>query len=227
MPGGSVIPFNIIESSLSSLKSCQSYINVGMDLATNVALDLVESSRKLFGPFLDKALAEASNKKKHTLNQVQSFKNFFHKPETIPDLKVLVKEKLVALESRNSESELLRNEKFVHFKEQLQKMKTQFGLQSVPDENEALEQLDEDIAVTQSQVNFICPITQADMKKPVRNKTCGHTYEEEAILKLIQHKEKRQKKACCPKVGCNNLDVKRSDLVPDEALKRAIESQNK
>uniref|UniRef100_A0A8D0HFP8 E3 SUMO-protein ligase NSE2 n=1 Tax=Sphenodon punctatus TaxID=8508 RepID=A0A8D0HFP8_SPHPU len=214
MPGGSVIPFNIIESSLSSLKSCQSYINVGMDLATNVALDLVESSSK--------RVTEMIRSCRYFSFQIKQ-----DKPETIPDLKVLVKEKLVALESRNSESELLRNEKFVHFKEQLQKMKTQFGLQSVPDENEALEQLDEDIAVTQSQVNFICPITQADMKKPVRNKTCGHTYEEEAILKLIQHKEKRQKKACCPKVGCNNLDVKRSDLVPDEALKRAIESQNK
>uniref|UniRef100_A0A8D0HRX3 E3 SUMO-protein ligase NSE2 n=1 Tax=Sphenodon punctatus TaxID=8508 RepID=A0A8D0HRX3_SPHPU len=205
MPGGSVIPFNIIESSLSSLKSCQSYINVGMDLATNVALDLVESSSK--------RVTEMIRSCRYFSFQIKQ-----DKPETIPDLKVLVKEKLVALESRNSESELLRNEKFVHFKEQLQKMKTQYGPKShgrrsehqgnkcrerreegpglIPDENEALEQLDEDIAVTQSQVNFICPITQADMKKPVRNKTCGHTYEEEAILKLIQHKEKRQKKAC-------------------------------
>uniref|UniRef100_A0A8D0HFQ7 E3 SUMO-protein ligase NSE2 n=1 Tax=Sphenodon punctatus TaxID=8508 RepID=A0A8D0HFQ7_SPHPU len=181
MPGGSVIPFNIIESSLSSLKSCQSYINVGMDLATNVALDLVESSSKTAG----------------VIKQ--------DKPETIPDLKVLVKEKLVALESRNSESELLRNEKFVHFKEQLQKMKTQ--CKPLFFKNDKPVQ---------------CPSPWV-----LRNKTCGHTYEEEAILKLIQHKEKRQKKACCPKVGCNNLDVKRSDLVPDEALKRAIESQNK
>uniref|UniRef100_A0A8D0HNK3 E3 SUMO-protein ligase NSE2 n=1 Tax=Sphenodon punctatus TaxID=8508 RepID=A0A8D0HNK3_SPHPU len=194
MPGGSVIPFNIIESSLSSLKSCQSYINVGMDLATNVALDLVESSM-------------VSNYR--TAGVIKQ-----DKPETIPDLKVLVKEKLVALESRNSESELLRNEKFVHFKEQLQKMKTQFGLQSVPDENEALEQLDEDIAVTQSQVNFICPITQADMKKPVRNKTCGHTYEEEAILKLIQHKEKRQKKACAkPRTKARLQRIQKTDLI--------------
>lgn len=27
-------------------------------------------------------------------------------------------------------------------------------------DNEAIEQIDEDIAVTQSQMNFICPITQ-------------------------------------------------------------------
>lgn len=31
----------------------------------------------------------------------------------------------------------------------------------------------------------------------------------------------------CPKIGCSHDDVKGSDLVPDEALKRAIDSQNK
>uniref|UniRef100_A0ACB8FEI8 Uncharacterized protein n=1 Tax=Sphaerodactylus townsendi TaxID=933632 RepID=A0ACB8FEI8_9SAUR len=62
-------------------------------------------------------------------------------------------------------------------------------------ESQANEQVDEDLTVTQSQMNFICPITQEEMKKPVRNKTCGHTYEEEAILKIIMHKEKQKKKA--------------------------------
>uniref|UniRef100_A0A8C3BXC7 Uncharacterized protein n=1 Tax=Cairina moschata TaxID=8855 RepID=A0A8C3BXC7_CAIMO len=45
MPGA-VISFNSVDSSLSSLKNCQSYINTGMDIATNVALDLVESFSK-------------------------------------------------------------------------------------------------------------------------------------------------------------------------------------
>lgn len=31
----------------------------------------------------------------------------------------------------------------------------------------------------------------------------------------------------CPKIGCSHDDVKESDLVQDEALKRAIDSQNK
>ncbi|XP_035759301.1 E3 SUMO-protein ligase NSE2-like isoform X1 [Egretta garzetta] len=43
MPGGARISFNCVDSSLSSLKNCQSYINTGMDIATHVALDLVES----------------------------------------------------------------------------------------------------------------------------------------------------------------------------------------
>ncbi|XP_010079040.1 PREDICTED: E3 SUMO-protein ligase NSE2 [Pterocles gutturalis] len=93
--------------------------------------------------------------------------------------------------------------------------------------DEAIEQIDEDIAVTQSQMNFICPITQMEMKRPVRNKVCGHIYEEDAILKIIQTRKQQKKKVRCPKIGCSHADVKGSDLVPDEALKRAIDSHNK
>lgn len=41
-----------------------------------------------------------------------------------------------------------------------------------------------------------CPISllQEEMKKPVRNKICGHTYEEEAILEHIRHRQQRKKK---------------------------------
>ena len=35
---------------------------------------------------------------------------------------------------------------------------------------------------------------QLEMKKPVKNKVCGHTYEEEAIVRMIESKHKRKKK---------------------------------
>ncbi|KFV42548.1 E3 SUMO-protein ligase NSE2, partial [Tyto alba] len=143
------------------------------------------------------------------------------KTENIPDLKNLVKEKFAALESKNSDSDLQSNEKYMYFKDQLKEMRKQYN------DDEAIEQIDEDIAVTQSQMNFICPITQMEMKRPVRNKVCGHTYEEDAILKIIQTRKQQKKKVRCPKIGCSHADVKGSDLVPDEALKRAIDSQNK
>ncbi|XP_046766720.1 E3 SUMO-protein ligase NSE2 isoform X2 [Gallus gallus] len=157
--------------------------------------------------------------------QTQSIKQ--DKPEKIPDLKSLVKEKFTALESMNSDSDLEKNEKYMYFKDQLKDMKKQFRLQSDSNDNDDIEQIDEDIAVTQSQMNFICPITQVEMKKPVRNKVCGHSYEEDAILKIIQTRKQQKKKVRCPKIGCSHDDVKGSDLVPDEALKRAIDSQNK
>lgn len=46
MSGGPRISFSAIDSALSSLKNCQSYIDSGMDVATQVALDLVQSFSK-------------------------------------------------------------------------------------------------------------------------------------------------------------------------------------
>ncbi|XP_059671538.1 E3 SUMO-protein ligase NSE2 isoform X1 [Gavia stellata] len=232
MPGGARISFNCVDSSLSSLKNCQSYINTGMDIATHVALDLVESFNDpedvnsmenvmLEYAAMDRELNHYMRAIEETVNQIKR-----EKPENIPDLKYLVKEKFTALESKNSDSDLQRNEKYMYFKDQLKEMRKQFCRQSDND-NEAIEQIDEDIAVTQSQMNFICPITQMEMKRPVRNKICGHTYEEDAILKIIQTRKQQKKKVRCPKIGCSHADVKGSDLVPDEALKRAIDSQNK
>ena len=94
----------------------------------------------------------------------------------------------------NSDSDLEKNEKYMYFKDQLKDMKKQFRLQSDSNDNDDIEQIDEDIAVTQSQMNFICPITQVEMKKPVRNKVCGHSYEEDAILKIIQTRKQQKKK---------------------------------
>ncbi|NXK28420.1 NSE2 ligase, partial [Arenaria interpres] len=221
------ISFNSVDSSLSSLKNCQSYINTGMDIATHVALDLVESFNDvedvnsmenvmLEYAAMDRELNHYMKAIEETVHQIKR-----EKPENIPDLKHLVHEKFTALESKNTDSDLQKNEKYIYFKDQLKEMRKQYN------DNEAIEQIDEDIAVTQSQMNFICPITQVEMKRPVRNKVCGHTYEEDAIIKIIQTRKQQKKKVRCPKIGCSHADVKESDLVPDEALKRAIDSQNK
>ncbi|NXA47618.1 NSE2 ligase, partial [Nothocercus julius] len=193
------ISFSCVDSSLSSLKNCQSYINTGMDIATRVALDLVESFNDveevdsvenvmLEYAAMDRELNHYMTAIEETVHQIKR-----DKPENIPDLQYLVKEKFTALESKNSDTDLQANEKYMYFKDQLKEMRKQFRLQS-GDGNESIEQIDEDIAVTQSQVNFICPITQMEMKKPVRNKVCGHTYEEDAILKIIQTRNQQKKK---------------------------------
>nr|2YU4_A Chain A, E3 SUMO-protein ligase NSE2 [Homo sapiens] len=74
---------------------------------------------------------------------------------------------------------------------------------------------------------FTCPITKEEMKKPVKNKVCGHTYEEDAIVRMIESRQKRKKKAYCPQIGCSHTDIRKSDLIQDEALRRAIENHNK
>ncbi|NXN27842.1 NSE2 ligase, partial [Nycticryphes semicollaris] len=173
---------------------------------------------------MDRELNHYMKALEETVNQIKR-----EKPENIPDLRHLVNEKFTALESKNTDSDLQKNEKYIYFKDQLKEMRKQCKSYFKKNRffDEAIEQIDEDIAVTQSQMNFICPITQVEMKRPVRNKVCGHTYEEDAILKIIQTRKQQKKKFRCPKIGCSHADVKESDLVPDEALKRAIDSQNK
>ncbi|KAM7037711.1 E3 SUMO-protein ligase NSE2 [Passerculus sandwichensis] len=227
MSGGPRVSFNAIDSALSSLKNCQSYINSGMDVATQVALDLVESfndeedvnnMEKVMLEYatMDRELNHYIKAFEETINQVKQ-----EKPENLPDLENLVQEKFLEMESMNSDSDLQRNEKYMHFKDQLKEMKKQYH------SNDTIEQIDEDLAVTRSQMNFICPITQVTMKRPVRNKVCGHIYEEDAILEMIQTRKQKKKKVRCPKMGCSHVDVKGSDLVPDEILKRLIDSQKK
>ncbi|XP_005215426.2 E3 SUMO-protein ligase NSE2 isoform X3 [Bos taurus] len=226
------ISFSGVESALSSLKNFQSCISSGMDTASSVALDLVETQTEVSSEYsMDKAMVEFAmmdRELNHYLKAVQSTINHVkeERSEKIPDLKLLVEKKFLALQNKNSDADFQNNEKFVQFKQQLKELKKQYGLQS-DREADITEGVDEDMIVTQSQTNFICPITQLEMKKPVKNKVCGHTYEEEAIVRMIESKHKRKKKACCPKIGCSHVDMRMSDLIQDEALRRAIESHKK
>ncbi|XP_065759385.1 E3 SUMO-protein ligase NSE2 isoform X2 [Muntiacus reevesi] len=272
------ISFSRVESALSSLKNFQACISSGMDTACSVALDLVETqnageqSLKQKHGFgfkdltaevsseysMDKAMVELAmmdRELNHYLKAVQSTINYVkeERSEKIPDLKLLVEKKFLALQSKNSDADFQKNEKFVQFKQQLKELKKQLkpkedgghnefdkikdkdasragnerdGLQA-DREADNTEELDEDMIVTQSQTNFICPITLLEMKKPVKNKVCGHTYDEEAVVRMIESRHRRKKKACCPKVGCSHTDMRISDLIQDEALRRAIENHNK
>ncbi|KAM3841082.1 E3 SUMO-protein ligase NSE2 [Vipera latastei] len=233
MSGRPLISFSGVDTCLTSLKNCKTYINTGMDITTNVALDLVENhnDRKeidtmeevmLEYAVMNRELSHYVQAVEDTVNQIKQ-----EKPEIVPDIRCLVMERFRNLESKNCAADLQRNEKVVVFKEQLTQMKAQFGIQPDAEGGPALEQVDEDVAVTQSQRKFICPITQEEMKKPVRNKICGHTYEEEAILEHIRRRQQRNKKVNCPQVGCNNKEVRKADLVFDEILKRTIDIWNK
>ncbi|XP_049621754.1 E3 SUMO-protein ligase NSE2 isoform X1 [Suncus etruscus] len=226
------ISFSGIESALSSLKNFQSCISSGMDTASSVAFDLVETQTEVSSEYsMDKAMIEFAvmdRELSHYVKAVQSTINHVkeERPEKIPDLKLLVEKKFLALQSKNSDADFQKNEKFVQFKQQLRELKKQYGLQAER-EADGTEGVDEDMIVTQSQINFICPITQLEMKRPMKNKVCGHTYEEEAIVRMIECKQKRKKKARCPKIGCSHEDMRLSDLIQDEVLRRAIESHKK
>ncbi|XP_067888535.1 E3 SUMO-protein ligase NSE2 isoform X2 [Heterodontus francisci] len=236
MPGRStimpVISFNSVDSAVSSLKTCHVSINTGIEVTTDVALALTEH---------EGAVEEISNMEKLMLDYVsmdreleqfiQAVGDVTHqikqeRPERMPDLKALVDKRFNELNNLNKDEDLIKNDKYICFKGQLKEMKKQVGAES-QNESTSANEIDEDIAVTQSQRNFICPITQREMECPVKNKVCGHSYEEEAIIKIIQNKHKQKKKARCPVVGCDNGDMNQCDLSADTTLRRAIENHKK
>lgn len=81
----------------------------------------------------------------------------------------------------------------------------------------ARQHLDEsDVAITESQDQYIDPITKKPIVDPVKNTVCGHIYEKEAIINLINMKNRTK----CPVVGCGNRGpVLTQHLLSDDELK--------
>ncbi|XP_004838022.1 E3 SUMO-protein ligase NSE2 isoform X6 [Heterocephalus glaber] len=126
------ISFSGVESALSSLKNFQSCIDSGMDTVSSVAFDLVETQTEVSSEYsMDKAMVEfviTNRELNHYVMAVQSAINHVkeEQPDKIPDLKLLVEEKFLALQSKNSDADFQNNEKFVQFKQQLKELKKQW-----------------------------------------------------------------------------------------------------
>nr|XP_045000498.1 E3 SUMO-protein ligase NSE2 isoform X4 [Jaculus jaculus] len=136
MPGRSstsagFISFSGIESALSSLRNFQSCISSGMDTVSSVALDLVETQTEVSSEYsMDKAMVEFARMERdlsHYVKAVQSTISHVkeERPEKIPDLKLLVERKFLALQDKNSDADFQNNEKFVQFKQQLRELRKQ------------------------------------------------------------------------------------------------------
>ncbi|VCW49095.1 unnamed protein product, partial [Gulo gulo] len=125
------ISFSGIESALSSLKNFQSCISSGMDTASSVALDLVETQTEVSSEYsMDKAMVELAmmdRELSHYVKAVQSAISHVkeERPEKIPDLKLLVEKKFLALQNKNCDADFQNNAKFVQFKQQLKELKKQ------------------------------------------------------------------------------------------------------
>nr|XP_015213554.1 PREDICTED: E3 SUMO-protein ligase NSE2 [Lepisosteus oculatus]XP_015213555.1 PREDICTED: E3 SUMO-protein ligase NSE2 [Lepisosteus oculatus]XP_015213556.1 PREDICTED: E3 SUMO-protein ligase NSE2 [Lepisosteus oculatus] len=216
---------NVVKSNLTSLKTCQPDISIGMDIVTNVALDLQENGgseedfKKLEQMMLNCARMEREIN--YFVAAVEEVTSQVRQddPEGLSKLTGLVNQRFTDLQAAAKDSQLHKHKKVVQLKETLKRSKVTVEATE--------EELDEDIAVTQSQVNPTCPITQVDMVNPVKNKKCNHYYEQEAVLDMIRSKQHQKKKLRCPVVGCGNTDVTKSDLVPDPTMKRLIQNQKK
>ncbi|XP_061095844.1 E3 SUMO-protein ligase NSE2 [Conger conger] len=220
---------SVVNSMLSALKACQNDIGTGMDIVTEVALDLVETEgneediKELEEMMLDSAkLDREINCFVEAVEQMTAQARQ-QPPEAMFTLKNQVKEHFARLQERFSDSDLHRHSKVVSFNESVRNSRTQANPSATENREE---DLDEDIQVTQSQVNFTCPLTQVEMVNPVKNKKCNHYYDYEAVLGMIRSKVIQKKNLRCPVVGCGNTNVKESDLVKDAAMKRMIQNKS-
>ncbi|XP_005944594.1 E3 SUMO-protein ligase NSE2 [Haplochromis burtoni] len=217
-----------VHGTLSSLKSCQADIGTGMDIVTDVAMDLAEAQDDEMNPGIKEMeamileCAKLDREINYFVDVVQQVtaEVATQQPEAMFSLSAKVKEQFTERIAQLSDADLHTHQKVMAFKESVKNSFKQANQESA----ESMEELDEDIAVTQSQVNFTCPLTQVEMVNPVKNKKCNHHYDEAAIINLIKTKQSQQKKCRCPVVGCGNTDVKESDLIPDQMLRRRIQS---
>ncbi|XP_066434883.1 E3 SUMO-protein ligase NSE2 [Eleutherodactylus coqui] len=228
-PGTSLLSAAAVETCLSSLKNCQGYIDTGVDITTGVALDLIQSGCDAAAVAdMESVMLEYAALNRDLTQYVRAVEETMRKvrrdaPDEVPDLKELVYEAYADHQRTNTDESLKKSDKFLQFKEQLRDLKKQMGVSqdsadAAPEDDDS-----EEVSVTQSFANFKCPITQSEMVSPVRNKVCGHKYEKEAIEKMIQTRQEKNKHTRCPRVGCDVSHVRLSDLVPDKALKRAID----
>lgn len=220
-----------VHGTLTSLKACQTDIATGMDVVTDVAMDLAEAQDEEVNPGIKEMeamileCARLDREINYFVDVVQQVtaEVATQQPEAMFSLSAKVKELFTERTARLSDADLHSHQKVVAFKDSIKNTLNQVSQESAED----MEELDEDIAVAQTQVNPTCPLTQVEMVNPVKNKKCNHHYDEEAILGLIKTRHSQKKKCRCPVVGCGNTDVRESDLAPDQMLRRKIQSQKR
>ncbi|XP_075868702.1 E3 SUMO-protein ligase NSE2 [Nelusetta ayraudi] len=217
-----------VQGTLLSLKSCQADMGTGMDIVTDVATDLAEAQDKVANPAIKELeamlldCAKLDREINYFVDVVQQVtaEVTSQQPEAMFSLSAKVKEQFEQRTARLSDADLQSHSKVVAFRESIKNSSNEGS-------SENMEELDEDLAVSHSQVNLTCPLTQLEMVNPMKNQKCNHHYDAEAIRGLIKRKHSQKKKCCCPVVGCGNTDVRESDLVPDQMLRRKILSQKR
>lgn len=80
--------------------------------------------------------------------------------------------------------------------------------ESGEENEEEYEEIDGSLLCSQAKSLSLDPLTKAAIKKPCKNKKCGHVYDYETIS---LHIKRRRKASACPYVGCNET-VAMSDL---------------
>eukprot|EP00088_Acartia_fossae_P041323 TRINITY_DN4323_c0_g1_i1.p1 TRINITY_DN4323_c0_g1~~TRINITY_DN4323_c0_g1_i1.p1 ORF type:complete len:224 (-),score=84.12 TRINITY_DN4323_c0_g1_i1:315-908(-) len=82
--------------------------------------------------------------------------------------------------------------------------------------------MDDDLVCGEEETTYVDPWSKKKIEIPVRNKACNHLYDKSTAMKMLSRAKGKVK---CPVVGCANNNLKSSDLVEDNQVRKIIESQ--
>lgn len=219
--------FGVVDQAMKSMKTVEEYIKVGMETTIDVGMDFVEYDKEN-----EKQIDELRSVMTDYVRMERDLQQFMEAVEFVKDeagknketfdLEKALEDRIISLKQSNNDSELTRHEKYVDLNDKIREMQNPDVDQSLP---AASEQIDDDIAMTQPEINTRCPYTGKEMINPVKNKHCGHHYDQEGISHYIKTKGKRAK---CPVGGCGNEQpIINSDLVEDKEMKKYIMRKNR
>lgn len=219
----------VVDQAVNTLHRGLPFVQNGMQHTLDTAVSLLEcdaeetdrvkSLKDMMLSFcsIQRDVKQIETAAKHVMTQAKSTRDPI-------DLEDMFEQKLAELQRVNTTDGLKENEKYVELLEHIQNAVESAG---GADETEVIGsreiQLDDDLAMTQTEVNTKCPVTMKEMIKPVRNKHCGHNYDYSGAKQLIRNRQQ----ARCPVAGCiNDKPLKLCDLEENKELKRIIDRQH-
>ncbi|XP_061183216.1 E3 SUMO-protein ligase NSE2-like [Saccostrea echinata] len=219
--------FAVIEQAKKSLKTVQEYIKVGMETTLDVAQDFADSKIES-----EKEIDILKSVMKDYVQMERDLDDFMNSVEDVTkqaaqsqepiDLEESVESKLQAYKSKSQMVPLENHEKYVDLAEKITEiLHPDRQVDSVPQTPTCTG--DEEMVLTQTDINTRCPYTGKDMVNPVKNRHCEHNYDREGILHYIKTKKNRAK---CPVSGCMNENpIQKEDLIENKELKRYIDKK--
>lgn len=224
--------FDVVDSAVRGLSKVQTYIEHGMNDIIEVSLDLAENGADE-GSLreLETVMKEYVhlNNDLHQYNQAvkavtQQMKQ--QDPKSDFDVDGELQCQLENIANGESQQNVENHAKMVELREKLWHLQhpgEEMGSQLVP-VDAANNSDDDEPTMTQVEVSTRCPISQAEMADPVKNKICGHNYEKKAVAEIMR----QRRGAKCPVTGCHNKQsLAQKDLVENRELKSYIERRNR
>ncbi|KAI8505854.1 E3 SUMO-protein ligase NSE2 [Branchiostoma belcheri] len=224
--------FRNLDLSLENLKKCSKYFLTGMEFASEVALDVQEmKANEDQVQQVEDVMVEYATMERD-LNQfvqaVETVKQQVKSGELSDHVAVekALSEQLEEEQQGNSREQLLQHHMITSLHDKLRELKGEEESEPSPQPGGSQTGGDDDdeIEMTQAEVNLKCPLTQQEFKEPVKNKKCGHVYDKGPILQHIR----RKRGVKCPVSACANTDpISEQDLEVDVEMRRKIDKKNR